>query len=91
MYSNSFDDLDLQKRICNYASDILELKLEMHEVKAISEKMLREALKYTITMVADRISECNTVIGLAEYLDMPTLVRGKFLSKMEVLNIYCQR
>lgn len=70
MYSNSFDDLDLQKRICNYASDILELKLEMHEVKAISEKMLREALKYTITMVADRISECNTVIGLAEYLDI---------------------
>ena len=69
MYNDSFDGLDSQKKICNYASSVLELELEMHEVKAISEKLLHEALKYTITMVADRISEYSTVVGLAEHLD----------------------
>ena len=64
-----FDGLDSQKKICNYASSVLELELEMHEVKAISEKLLHEALKYTITMVADSISEYSTVVGLAEHLD----------------------
>lgn len=69
MYNDFFDGLDSQKKICNYASSVLELELEMHEVKAISEKLLHEALKYTITMVADRISEYSTVVGLAKHLD----------------------
>ena len=35
MYNDSFDGLDSQKKICNYASSVLELELEMHEVKEL--------------------------------------------------------
>lgn len=69
MYNDSFNGLDSQKKICNYASQVLKLELEMKEVKEVSEKLLHEALKYTITMVADRISEYSTVVGLAEHLN----------------------
>lgn len=68
MYNDSFADIDSQKKICHYVNSILKLGLELHEVKAISEKLLRESLKYMTTMVADRISECSSIEGLAEYM-----------------------
>lgn len=69
MCIDSFDDIDSQKKICQYVNSVLELGLELHEVKAISEKLLRESLKYMTTMVADRISECRSLEGLAEHLE----------------------
>lgn len=80
MYNDSFDSLDSQKKICNYVSDVLELNLEMHEVKAISEKLLHEALKCMITMVADKISEYRTVAGLAEHLGISKKESAMYLT-----------
>lgn len=71
MYNNSFQGLNEQIQICNYAKRILELDREMQEVEEFSEKLLQEAMKYTVTSIADRISECNTIDGLTEYLDIP--------------------
>lgn len=68
MYNDSFADIDSQKKICHYVNSILKLELELHEVKVISEKLLCESLKYMTTMVADRISECRSLEGFAEYM-----------------------
>ena len=81
MYNDSFDGLDSQKRICNYANQVLKLELEMKEVKEVSEKLLHEAMKYTVTMVADRISECSTVVGLAEHLDISSEEAAEYLTR----------
>lgn len=68
MYNDSFRGIEEQKQICDYAGRILKLDYRMQEVTEISEKLLQEAMKYTVTSIADRISECSTVDGLAEFL-----------------------
>lgn len=80
MYNSSFGDLASQKQICNYARRILELELEMQEVKEISEKLLHEAMKFMVTIVADRISECSTMVGLAEYLEISSKEAVEYLT-----------
>ena len=40
----------------------------MQEVEEISEKLLKDAMKHIVTCIADRISECSTIDGLAEHL-----------------------
>lgn len=52
----------------------------MQEVTEISEKILQESMKYTVTSIADRISECGTIDGLTEYLDIPKEESVKYLA-----------
>lgn len=80
MYNKSFQGLNEQIQICNYAKRILELDQEMQEVTEISEKILQESMKYTVTSIADRISECGTIDGLTEYLDIPKEESVKYLA-----------
>ena len=67
-YEKNGERLEQQKRICEYAVDILDIDASMREVPLVSQKILQEALKYTITCVADRISEYGCMEGLARYL-----------------------
>lgn len=80
MYNDSFQNVNEQKQICNYADRILKLDLRMQEVEEISEKLLQEAMKYTVTSIADKISKCRTVDGLAEYLNCSKEVAVKYLA-----------
>lgn len=80
LYNDCFDDIDLQKRTCNYVNRVLKLELKLHEVKEISEKILRDSLKYMTTMVADRISECSSLVGLAEYLSASKKEAAEYLT-----------
>lgn len=80
MYNDSFADIDSQKKICHYVNSILKLGLELHEVKAISEKLLRESLKYMTTMVADRISKCNSLERFTEYMDTSKEEAAEYLA-----------
>lgn len=70
MYEKSYDNLDVQKKICQYANDILGTDNQMIEVPVISEKLLQDALKYTINSVADRISEFGDIAELERYVDI---------------------
>lgn len=65
MYDKKYSNLLVQKKICSYATEILGIEMKMVEVSVISEELLQDALKYIVTRVADFISECNTVDGLA--------------------------
>lgn len=53
------ENLEIQRKVCGYANDILKTNDFMREVPMISKKILQEALKYTITCVANKISECG--------------------------------
>lgn len=68
LYEKDGECLEQQKRICEYAVDILKIDASMREVPLVSKKILQEALKYTIACVADRISEYGCMEGLARYL-----------------------
>ncbi|WP_238882953.1 ATP-binding protein [Clostridium sp. YIM B02551] len=70
MYKNNYEHLVVQKRICQYANDILKTDNQMIEIPVISEKLLQDALKYTITSVADKISEFGNVDKFARYMDL---------------------
>lgn len=70
MYKNSYERLAVQKKICQYANDILGTDNQMIEVPVISEKLLQDALKYTITSVAEKISEFGDVDKFARYMDL---------------------
>lgn len=80
MYNDSFDDLDSQKKICHYVNGVLGAEMELHEIKEISETLLRESLKHMTTKVVDRISECSSLIGLAEYLGISREEAAKYLA-----------
>lgn len=69
MYENSYEQLDVQRKICDYASRILNIEHSMINVCITSKELLQQAMKRTVTCVADRISECHTIDGLAEYLN----------------------
>ena len=80
MYNDSFRGIEEQKQICDYARRILKLGNRMQEAAEISEKLLQEAMKYTVTSIADKISECGTVDGLAEYLNIARAEAVEFLA-----------
>ena len=69
MYCKGYSELEGQSQICTYATKILKIESPMVEVDVISEKLLQIAMKYTITNIADRISECETIEGLAIFLN----------------------
>lgn len=69
MYCKGYSDLDGQSQICSYATKILKIETPMVEVAVISEKLLQIALKYTVTNITDRISECESIEGLAIFLN----------------------
>lgn len=79
MYNDSFRGIEEQKQICDFAGRILKLGNRMQEAAEISEKLLQEAMKYTVTSIADKISECSTVKGLAEYLNISRAETVEFL------------
>ena len=54
--------------MCGHANDILKTNDFMREVPMISKKILQEALKYTITCVANKISECGDLEHLSQYI-----------------------
>lgn len=70
MYKNDYEDIAAQKKICKYANDILKIDNTMIEVSVISEKLLQDALKYTMTSVADKISEFGNIDKFAQYMDI---------------------
>ena len=70
MYESSYDGLDEQKKICQYAIDILRTENQILGVPIVSEKLLQDALKHTITSTADRISECGGIDGFAHFINM---------------------
>ena len=80
MYNDSFWGVEEQKQICDYAGRILKLGNRMQEAAEISEKLLQDAMKYTVTSVADKISECGTVDGMAEYLNIARAEAVEFLA-----------
>lgn len=67
-YEKNNENLDIQQKICRYASDIFKTNAFMLEVPLISKKILQEALKYTLTCVADKISECADLKHLSLYM-----------------------
>lgn len=67
-YEKDNENLDIQQKICRYASDIFKTNAFMLEVPLISKKILQEALKYTLTCVADKISECADLKHLSLYM-----------------------
>lgn len=69
MYEKSYEQLNEQRKICDFASHILCLEYSMTAVSIISKELLQQAMKRAVTCVADQISECNTIDGLAEYMD----------------------
>ncbi len=71
MYENAYEQLAIQRQICEYASCILNLEYAMIPVSIISKELLQYSMKRTVTCVADKISECGTVEGLAEYMKVP--------------------
>lgn len=70
LYNSAYEKLDVQKRICDYTIQIFDLEQQMEEVGVISQDLLQQAMKHTVTSVADRISECGTIYGLADYLNI---------------------
>lgn len=67
-YEKDNENLDIQQKICRYASDIFKTNAFMLEVPLISKKILQEALKYTLTCVADKISEYADLKHLSLYM-----------------------
>ncbi|WP_252254344.1 ATP-binding protein [Clostridium sp. ZBS12] len=70
MYDSTYSELDKQKKICQYAKDILGKDEKMKKVPVISEKLLQDALQNAITSVADKISECKDINGFAKYMNI---------------------
>ena len=68
MFEKYHDRLSIQEQICKYANNILGNSNQMVEVPVVSEKLLQDSLKYLLTCVADRISECNSIQGFAQYM-----------------------
>lgn len=73
MYKNGCEHLVVQKKICQYANDILLTDNQMIAVPVISEKLFQDALKYTMTSVADKISEFGDVYKFARYMDLTNI------------------
>lgn len=80
MYEKSYEHLDMQKKICDYAKCILDLKCDMIDVEIISQELLQCAMKRTITCIANKISECKSIDGLVKYMKVPRETAISFLA-----------
>ncbi len=69
LYEEGDPELEKQNRICQYIYEILGKRREFKAVPMISKKLLGEACKSLMTMVASKISDCGDVYGLAAYLN----------------------
>ncbi|MCM1494528.1 MAG: ATP-binding protein [Bacteroides sp.] len=70
LYVNEHDDVYVQRQICQYANSILKIGNQMIEVQVVSDRILQESMKHTITCVADRISEYGCVQAFSQYMEM---------------------
>lgn len=68
-YEKDDENLERQQKICEYAGNILRINSPMRKVPLISKKILQEALKYTITCTADKISECGNMEQFSQYME----------------------
>ena len=67
---NKYDNVGVQRQICHYANSILKIDNQMVEVQVVSDRILQESMKYTITCVADRISEYGCIQVFAQYMEI---------------------
>lgn len=81
MFTNNNSVLSVQKQICLYANSVLKTDNQLIEVPVVSEKMLKDALKYTITCAADRISECGCIEEFARYMGIELNEAVRFLAE----------
>lgn len=81
MYKKGHEHLVVQKKICQYANDILGTENQMIEVPVISERLFQDALKYTITSVADKISEFGDIDTFAKYMEITNIDAIELLSE----------
>lgn len=70
MYKNGHELFGVQKKICHYSNNILGTDNQMIEVPVISGKLLQDALKYTMTSVADKVSELEDVTNFAQFMNL---------------------
>lgn len=70
LYANEHDDKCVQRQICRYANSILKVDNQMVEVQVVSDRILQESMKYTMTCIADRISEYGCVQAYAQYMEI---------------------
>lgn len=79
LYKKSYKKFTEQKKICSYVSYILDLDVKMKEVKIVSEDLLSKAMKALVKVVAEEISECGTVDGLADCLNISKEEAKKYI------------
>ena len=53
----------------------------MIEVQVVSDRILQESMKYTITCVADRISEYGCIQDFAQYMEITQDETVQFLAE----------
>ena len=78
---NKYDSVGVQRQICNYANSILKIDNQMVEVQVVSDRILQESMKYTITCVADRISEYGCIQAFAQYMEISQDAADRLLAE----------
>ena len=76
-----YDNVSVQRQICHYANSILKVDNQMIEVQVVSDRILQEAMKYTITCVADQISEYGCIQDFAQYMEISQDEAVRFLAE----------
>lgn len=78
---SKYDNVSVQRQICHYANSVLKVDKQIIEVQVVSDRILQEAMKYTITCVADRISECGCIQEFAQYMEILQDEAVRFLAE----------
>lgn len=78
---NKCDNVGVQRQICNYANSILKIDNQMVEVQMVSDRIWQESMKYTITYVADRISEYGCIQAFAQYMEISQDAADRLLAE----------
>lgn len=78
---SKYNNVGVQRQICHYANSVLKADNQMIEVQVVSERILQEAMKYTITCVADRISEYGCIQKFAQYMEISQDEAVRFLAE----------
>ena len=69
LYEENEPEQEKQKKICQYVYNILGKYREFKAVPVISKKLLEEACRTILTLIANKISECDNVNGVATCLN----------------------